>query len=74
MAAGQKRKENLNKGGPLCMYVFEFLSCQHCQTETECGTLYSELYVFHSYWNSSERWGFFENGSVLMFVKKQSRE
>lgn len=41
MAAGQKRKENVNKGGPLCMYIFEFISCQRCQTEMEFDTLYS---------------------------------
>lgn len=41
MSAEQKRKENVNKGGPLCMYIFEFISYQHCQTEMEFNILYS---------------------------------
>lgn len=41
MAAEQKRKENVNKGRPLYMYVFEFISCQHSQTERELDTFYS---------------------------------
>lgn len=41
MAAGQKRKENVNKGRPLYMYIFEFISCQHSQREMEFDTLYS---------------------------------
>lgn len=41
MAAEQKRKENVNKGRPLYMYIFEFISCQHSQTKMEFDALYS---------------------------------
>lgn len=55
IVAEQKRKENVNKGRPLYMYIFEFINCQRSQTEMEFDTLYSQFYAFHSYQNSSER-------------------
>lgn len=37
----KKTKENVNKGRHLCVYIFEFIICQRCQTEMEFDTLYS---------------------------------